>query len=168
MSNGASQKPDHLLWAIGGVLFGAWWAKAQEDDFKKSRAERDDPAGTEEVCAEIFDILDEWEPDKDCVTEDDHTYHLADFLDRESEWEIEVMPNVAGTKPDILIGDLLALELKLNPSKAEMDRCVGQCAGYSREWVTWIILVDMSASKVGWLEKLLCDKGLERIMVWGF
>lgn len=78
------------------------------------------------------------------------------------------MPSVAGIKPDILIGDLLALELKLNPSKAEIDRCIGQCVGYSREWVMWIILVDTSASKVGWIEKLLFDKGLERILVWGF
>jgi hypothetical protein len=133
MSNGSSQKPDHLLWALGGLLFGSWWAKTQEDNFKKSRAERDDPDGSEQVCAEIYEILDEWEPDKGCESEDDYTYDLADYLETESEWEIEVMPSVNGTKPDILIGDLLALELKLNPSKAEMDRCVGQCAGYSRE-----------------------------------
>gem|GEM_PF-5935331 len=35
------------------------------------------------------------------------------------------MPSLDGTKPDVLIGDLLALELKLNPNKAELDRCVG-------------------------------------------
>jgi len=39
---------------------------------------------------------------------------------------------------------------------------------YSREWVTWIILIDSRPSKVGRLERLLADKGLERILLWRF
>jgi hypothetical protein len=62
----------------------------------------------------------------------------------------------------------LALELKCDPSKAELDRCVGQCMGYSREWVTWIILIDSPPSKGGRLERLLAEKGLERLLVWRF
>jgi len=93
---------------------------------------------------------------------------LADYLQDNMDWEIEVAPDTPEGQPDILIGDLLALELKIDPSKNERDRCVGQCAGYSRLWVTWIILIDASASTVGRLEDLLADKGLDRILVWNF
>lgn len=84
------------------------------------------------------------------------------------DWEIEVMPPTSEGRPDILVGNLLALEVKLNPNKAERDRCVGQSAGYSRQWVTWIVLIDASASRMGQLEDLLADKGLDRILVWNF
>ena len=71
---------------------------------------------------------------------------LADWLKENTEWEIEVRPDTPEGQPDILVGDLLAIELKVNPSKTERDRCVGQSAGYSREWVTWIVLIDAAAS----------------------
>ena len=39
--------------AILGGLVGAWWVKNQTDEAKRSRAEREDPEGVEEVCEEI-------------------------------------------------------------------------------------------------------------------
>jgi hypothetical protein len=87
---------------------------------------------------------------------------------RNTNWEIQTMPVTQHGTPDILIGDLLVLELKVDSNKGERDRVVGQCAGYSRQWVTWMVLVDASASHVGQLEDLLTDKGLERILVWNF
>jgi hypothetical protein len=63
---------------------------------------------------------------------------------------------------------LLAIEVKRDLSKAERDRLIGQTAGYSREWVTWIVLVDTPASRVGAVEKLLADKGLSHILVFAF
>jgi hypothetical protein len=163
------QKPDHLIWAAaGGALVGAWYVKNRVEESKKSRAERDDPDGVQEVCEEISRLLDDWQPNDDCESEDDFTHDMGEYLIEESGWEIEVMPNISGIRPDILIGNLLALELKLYPSKTELDRCVGQCAGYSRQWVTWIVLIDTPASRIGWLEDLLSDKGLERILVWDF
>ena len=86
-------------------------------------------------------------------------------------WRKEVgvaYPNSPEGKPDILIGDLIALELKVNPSKNEINRCIGQCAGYSRLWITWMIMIDAPSSKIGRLEELLIDKGLEQIQVWNF
>jgi hypothetical protein len=139
----------------------------EADDAKKSRSERECPDETETICEEIWELLAEWEPEYEYDTEDEYTQELGEYLDANSQWEVEIMPNVAGMKPDILIGDALAIELKLSPNKAEMDRCIGQCANYSREWVTWMFLINTSASKMGWLEKLLCDKGLEHIAVWG-
>ncbi len=171
MSN-KSQSPEpnwsHLVWAVGGVFVGAWWVKNQTEEVKKSRAERDDPDGVKEVCEEIAPLLDAWEPADNSRTEDDFVDDLADYLETNTDWEIEVAPGTPEGQPDVLIGDLLALELKVNPSKSELDRCVGQCAGYSRLWVTWIVLIDASASTVGRLEDLLTDKGLDRILVWDF
>lgn len=89
-------------------------------------------------------------------------------MDANTDWEIEVYPNSSEGKPDTLIGDLIALELKINPSKNEINRCIGQCAGYSRLWITWMIMIDAPSSKIGRLEELLIDKGLEQIQVWNF
>jgi hypothetical protein len=165
-NNGATWT--HLLWAAGGVLAGAWWVKNETEEAKKSRAEVDDPDLVEEVCESIRDVLDGWEPDPECESEDDFTEDLAGYLEEETDWEIEVCPDTPHGQPDILIQDVLALELKVDPNKSERDRCIGQSAGYSREWVTWIVLVDADASKVGVWEKLLADKGLERLLVWNF
>jgi len=93
---------------------------------------------------------------------------LAAYLDENTDWEIEVYPDSPEGKPDILIGDLIALELKINPSKNETNRCIGQCAGYSRLWITWMVIIDAPSSKIGRLEELLIDKGLEQILVWNF
>ena len=111
----------HLVWAIGGAVIGSWWARSQADEAKKSRAELDDPEGAEEVYNDIRDLLEAWEPDDECETEDDFTHDLAEYLQENSEWEIEVYPSTREGKPDILVDDLLALELKYAPSKGELD-----------------------------------------------
>jgi len=168
MQNNPTQiKPEHLFCAAGGLLVGAWWVKNRIDDSRKSRAEHDDPEAVTKVCEEIGEILDRWEPE-DYESEDDFVFDLGEYLDNESSCEIEVMPGIAGTRPDVLVDDVLALEVKVNPNKAELDRCVGQCAGYSRRWVTWIVLIDTPPSKIGWLENLLADKNLDHILVWSF
>jgi len=171
LSQGNQERPkwQHLVGAgLAGVLVGAWWVNNRTEEAKRSRTEREDPEAVEEVCNEIGEILDAWEPSEDCEDEDDFRDDLAEYLEENTGCEIEVTPGTSEGKPDILIDDLLALELKYDPPKAEMDRCVGQCMSYSREWVTWIVLVDSPASKVGRLERLLADKGLERILVWRF
>jgi hypothetical protein len=178
------QKPklEHLLWAAGGLLTGAWWVKNQHDEAKKSRAEKDDPDGVEEVCNAFGPILDQWEPEH-FETEDEYVEDLFNYLvddtdeseeedeteeDEETDFEIETRPNTPEGQPDILIDDRLAIEVKVNLSKAERDRLIGQTAGYSREWVTWIVLINTSESRVGALERLLAAKGLEHILVFAF
>jgi hypothetical protein len=166
------QKPklEHLLWAAGGLLTGAWWVKNEHDQAKKSRAEKDDPDGVEEVCNTVVPILDEWEPDH-FETEDEYVEDLFDYLEAEMEetdLEIEMYPSTPEGKPDILIHDRLAIEVKVNLSKAERDRLIGQTAAYSREWVTWIVLIDTAESRVGALERLLAAKDLQHILVFAF
>lgn len=176
-------KLEHLLCVAGGLLVGAWWVKDQHDEAKKSRAERDDPDGVEEVCSFFGPLLDEWEPDQ-LDTEDDYVEdlfnHLTDDDEEEdgeneaddetdgTDFDVEMRPSTREGVPDILIDDRLAIEVKVNLSKAERDRLIGQTAAYSREWVTWIVLVDTPESRVGALERLLAAKGLEHILVWGF
>ncbi len=171
MANDNSDKPSlkHLAWAGGiGAALGALWHSNQVAESKKSRAERDNPDWVTEVCEEIDGILDEWEPEDDCETEDDFTRDLFNYLDSESKYDVELWPSSPEGKPDILIGDALALELKIDPNKSERDRVVGQGAGYSRLWMTWIVLINASDSRVGRLEDLLQDKGLDHISVWNF
>lgn len=158
----------HLAWAIGGAAAGSWWTRKQIETAKKSKAEVENPDEAEEVYREIGDLLDEWEPDSDCESEEEFTQDLAEYMEANTEWDIEKQPNTPEGRPDILVGDLLALELKVNPSKAERDRLVGQCTGYSRMWMTWIVIIDVAASVTEELEKLLKDKGLQHIEVWRF
>lgn len=158
----------HLAWAIGGAVFGSWLTRSQAAEAKKSRAELDDPEGAEEVYFEMRDLIDAWEPHEACETEDDFAQDLAAYLEESSDWEIEVSPNTREGKPDVLIGDLLALELKYAPSKGEFDRAIGQCAAYSRQWITWLIIIDARASEIGRFHDLLLDKGLEQIEIWHF
>lgn len=168
MSN-QTPKLDHLLWAAGGLLAGAWWVKNQQDEAKKSRAEKDNPEDVEEVCNAVGPILDDWEPEV-FDTEDDYVEDLYDYLVDEvgDNFGLEMSPGTREGKPDILIDDVLAVEVKYSLSKTERDRLIGQTAGYSREWVTWIVLVDTPESRVGALEKLLADKGLSHILVFAF
>ncbi len=168
MNNNENQNWSHLAWAVGGIIAGSWLARNKIEEAKKSRAELDCPEDAEEAYDEIGELLDDWEPDAECETEDDYTKDLAAYLDENTDWKIEIYPNSPEGKPDILIGDLIALELKINPSKNETNRCIGQCAGYSRLWITWMVIIDAPSSKIGRLEELLIDKGLEQILVWSF
>ena len=154
----------HLVVGIGGAIFGTWLIKNQIEESKKSRAEKDYPEDVAEVCKEIGELLDDWIPDS-YENEDGYTQDLFSYLFENSEWEIEIRPNTSEGYPDILIANLLALELKVDPNKAERDRLITQCLGYSRQWVTWAIVIDASASKIGKIENLLADKGLEHILV---
>jgi hypothetical protein len=160
-------KFSHLLWGLGGIAAGAYIAKSNQNESKKSRAEKEYPEDVEIVREEIAKLLENWEPDE-YNSEADYTADLYEYLSDNSEWEIEMFPDSPEGKPDILIGNLLALELKVDPSKTERDRLIGQCAGYSRLWLTWAIILDASESKVGRLVDLLKDKGLDHIEVWQF
>jgi len=165
-----SQQPtlSHLVAAFGGFLFATFAAREALADSKRSRAERDSPEEAEEAFDELSQLLDDWETDPDNESEDDYVRDLANYLDDNTDWEVEICPNSPEGKPDILIGDLIALEVKIDPTKNEINRCVGQCAGYSRLWITWMVIIHSKPSKIGRLRELLEDKGLEHILVFDF
>ena len=160
----------HLAVAFGGAILGAAWTRNAIAESKKSRAERDFPDDAESLCAEVGEVLDAWEPEEYWDAEDDFTDDLADYLREEidAEAEILVRPQTGLACPDILVDGLLALELNVNHSKGELDRCIGQCAGYARHWVTWMVLVGADPEIVERAEQVLQHQGLEHIAVWAF
>ncbi len=170
MPAGSDKNPNwsHLAWGLGGIAIGKWLARSTLVESKKSRAERDYPDEAKEAYEEIGDLLDQWKPSQECKTEDDFTHDLADYLTENSDLDVEVYPDTEVGKPDILIDDLIALELKVSPKKSEQDRCIGQCADYSRLWITWMVIIDASGNTVGRLERVLKDRSLDHIQVWDF
>lgn len=157
----------HLLFAAGAFMFGTWAARQQLADSKKSRAEKDYPQDSEAAFNEIAAVLDEWEPSA-YESEDEYVDDLAVYLEQESGRPVERWPVTEVGSPDILIDDLIALELKVSPNKNERNRCVGQCADYSRLWITWMVMIDLKPSKAGNLQRILDDNSLEHILVWNY
>lgn len=156
----------HIFIGGLGVLAGAWWSKNQADRAKQSRSEAEAPELVEEVCTEVIDLLDDVVLREHLAHEDEYREDLAALMREElPEFEIEAPARVGGMEPDILIDGVLALELKRNPNKSERDRCVGQCLGYARRWVTWVVLFETPESRAQDLEYLLADHGLEHILV---
>lgn len=160
-----------LAIALGGGALGALLLKNHYDESRKSRAEKDDPECVRYVCEVIGELLEEWAP-SDRETENQYTASLFRYLNRkldemdlEVDIDVEMQPDTEHGCPDILINDMLALELKVAPNKAERDRLIGQCSGYSREWVTWAILIDSPLHEIGELERLLEAKNLHYIEV---
>jgi len=170
MSDNDSKKSNnsHLVGARVGALAGVLWSKGKTADSKKSRAERYHPDEVYEVCNDVYELLAGLELYRDFEDENVYARIIAEYLDENSDWNIELWPRTPEGTPDILVEDFLALEFKLNPNKAECERCVGQCAGYSKLWPTWIILIDTPDSRAGRLEELLQDKGLEHLWIWTF
>jgi hypothetical protein len=165
-----------LACLLGGGALGALLLKTHHDEARKSRAEKDDPHGVEWLCNLIGELLDNWEP-RDYSTEDGYTEALYRYLNRElpdaldeddPDVTVEMRTSTLFGIPDILINDLLVLELKLNPEKGERDRLIGQCCGYSCEWVTWAIVIGMPQHRVRELETLLEAKSLHYIEVIPF
>src|SRR5947208_1783112 len=130
----------HLLFAAGAFMFGTWASRQELADAKKSRAERDHPDDCEAAFDEIAALLDVWEP-SGYETEDEYVDDLASYLEEQSGRPVERWPVTEAGSPDILIDDLIALELKISPNKNERNRCIGQCADYSRLWITWMVMI---------------------------
>ena len=155
---------------------GALLLKNHYDKAKRSRAEKEDPEGAEWICDLIGELLKDWTP-RSYDTEDEYAEALFRYLKRaveleldedEREVEIELRPDTDEGRPDLLIDDLLALELKINPNGSERDRCIGQCSRYSREWVTWIILIGTPSHVVRKMEEVLASKELHYIDIVQF
>lgn len=156
------------LVAAGGIV-GAALVKGHYDETRKSQAEKDDPDGVKWLCDLVRDLLNDWRP-REYPRENDYTRALFRYLERELPEDVDIEMRTATLRgiPDILIDDRLVLELKVNPEKDERDRLIGQCCGYSREWVTWAIVIGMPQHRVRELEELLEAKSLSYIEVIDF
>ncbi|HYM04921.1 MAG TPA: hypothetical protein VEU11_00035 [Terriglobales bacterium] len=165
----------HFAFAVGGGTLGALLVKSHYDEAKKSRAEKEDPEGVEWICSLIDDLLEEWTP-RSYETEDEYTKALYRYLNRripeeleeDDEVDVDLWPTTHCGVPDILINGQLVLELKLDPDKGGRDRGIGQCADYSREWLTWLVVIGSPAWRIQELEELLAARRLEGIKVVSF
>jgi len=147
-----------------GAGVGAWWARNRKKF--RSHAEDHDPDLVAAVCLATLEALEDVHVRHRLPNEDAYRDDLAEFLDGEIEdATIEVEPYVDGMKPDVLVEDVLALEVKKDPSKGEIDRAVGQITGYSRLWVTWLVLFESSPSQAGKALRLLERAGLDDVLV---
>jgi hypothetical protein len=151
-----------------GAFSGAWWVRNQIENAQKSRAEREAPALVEQVCPDVMYVLDQLVLDGEFRNEDAYRQALAQYLRRATGYEVEIAPPTAHGAPDLLVEGILALELKILATKADMDRAVGQCAGYALDWVTWVVTFETPKSRIRSLERLLDDHGLGRILVVDF
>lgn len=151
----------------GGLLTKAWMdhRAAQET---KSRAELEEP-GLAKAVLEVLDQVFEQVSFRGEFKSERHIMNgLARYLRNKTDLEVEVEPNSPFGIPDILLDGVVALELKKGLKKTEMDRCVGQAAGFSQRWFTVILVFDTPTSKVQRMEDLMADKGLGYIPVVHF
>ena len=155
------------LWGpLLGAAAGAYVMHARHAARRESRAYKDDPEFVDEVCEEVEEFLGRWTPRQAHRKERGYTLDLAAFLRRHTDFDVEVEPATEEGFPDIIVGGVLVIELKLRASKAELDRLVGQAARYSRKFETWVLLLGSTESQVRQFEWLLEDRDLEMIEVW--
>ena len=156
-----------LLAIVGGYAIGSSAERARSETERKSRAELEDPelvaAVIETVSIALEDVTYEA---RDC--EDEYRDEMADDLAHITGLEVEIAPATGFGLPDILVEGVLAIEVKRGLDKASRDRTIGQCADYSRRWVTWIVVFESTPSQVQRLQDVLCDKGLDHIEVIPF
>jgi hypothetical protein len=146
-----------------GELLDEWRPRgfSREDDYSDDLCE----FLTERLPVALGHNDDEDEEDEE--DDDDEDYDSEDDED-EDEDLVVCRPSTPYGTPDIVIDDRLVLELKVNPNKSERDRLIGQCCGYSKEWVTWAVVIDMPKEAVRALEALLKAKSLHYIEVIPF
>lgn len=161
-----------ILPILAGAAIGAlavdFWQDHIEGESRKSQAEVDEPETVAEILEETHSLLDRiWLPEN-LRNENQYRDFLSKLLERSLRYSIEIEPFSFGMKPDILIDGLVAIELKLSPSKSEIDRLVGQVTGYARQWTTVIFLIDTPQSTVRRLEGLLRDARLDHVDIVEF
>jgi hypothetical protein len=128
-----------------------------------SRCEREAPARAAEVCGAVWPWLLRLPVVRPLADEDAYQSLVAKTLAKRLPFTVERAPKTPAGDPDLLIHGTLALEVKRALTK--QDRCVGQCAGYAKQWPTWIILFETPPSRVQKLEQSLIDHGFNQIIV---
>ena len=156
--------------ALAGGIVGAALLKNHSDKGKESQAEKDDPEGVEWLCSLDWRAAGRLGTGVLSALRPLHGTPFR-YLKRELRKELEedepsvtleLQTSTSFGIPDILINDRLVLELKVDPSKAERDPLIGQCCGYSREWITWAIVIDIPEARVQDLEDILKAKKKSR------
>jgi len=159
---------DGVFVFVGGVAIGVGFSAWLASERKRSRAEKERPRHTHQVAEEVDELLNELVLDGDIQTEAEFHDALVSYFEDESEFEVESKPRTASGEPDIVLDDVVAIEIKVNPRKSECDRCVGQVGAFAQEWLTLIVLFDTPPTRVRALLRSLENAELSHVPVIDF
>lgn len=154
---------NRAAWFFGGAGLALTLSAWLRTERRKSRAERHDPNGTVALAMEVNELLEEVILTVDEESEAAFHQALGTFLEEEMASEVEWEPLTPQGRPDLLIDDRVALELKYDPHKAEIDRCVGQLHGFAEEWLTILIVFATPPSRARYLRDSLDRAGLGHV-----
>jgi hypothetical protein len=163
-----NQQFSHVEWCLSGNMLNSWSARVGIADFQKSIAEKESPEAAKESYEEISQLLDNWEIDQDSENQSEFIQDLVDYLHSNTGWEVEIYPDIPEGQPDILIGDLIAISLRVSPPNSEIDKFFKESEIHSRFWITWMVFVNTPLIKLRELTDRLKESKLEQITVWKF
>jgi len=155
-----------LITFVIGVTVGAAVSHFLQEDNPAQQTSFHRLQPPNEVIEQITQILEQCQPDQTFPNENDFGNWLSNYLREHSDYGIETRLYTKFGKPDILVDDTLAIELKKKlTEQRDKDRCVGQCVRYAQRWYTMLVLLDTPASEAHDLDTLLDLAGLEEIPV---
>lgn len=156
-----------LIAFVSGAVVGAAVSHFLQTNSPAQQTSFDQLQPSRKVIEEITQILDECEPDQTFSNENDFGDWLSDYVRERSEYRIETRPSTEFGKPDILVDNTLAIEVKKDlTKKSDQDGCVGRCIGYAQGWYTMLVLLDTSPRVKERLDTLLNRPGLEEIPIF--
>lgn len=149
-----------------GLGVGAWLTRRRSGPL--SVAERDRPEDVAEAIRAVDERLVKLKFNGPFHGERHYQRGLANNFRRTLPLPIEEGPATQYGRPDILVNNALALELKVKLSKSAIDRAIGQCLKYSEAWPTWLLVFDSGPSVRAQLEERLVEAGGGHIWVIPF
>lgn len=156
-------RENKAAWFFGGAGIALTLSAWLHTERRRSRAEREDPHGTIALATEVNELLEEVILKVDEKSEAAFHEALGRFLEEELASDVEWEPLTPQGRPDLLIDDRVALELKYDPKKTEIDRCVGQLHGFAEEWLTFLVVFATPPSRARYLRDRLDRAGLEHV-----
>jgi hypothetical protein len=152
---------------VSGAAVGTAVSHFLQTDSPTQQTSFDRLQPPDKVIEEITQVLNHCEPDQTFSNENTFGDWLSNYLREYSDYGIETRLSTEFGKPDILVDNTLAIELKKDlTEKSDQDRCVGQCIRYAQRWYTMLVLLDTPASEVHDLDTLLDLAGLEEIPIF--
>jgi len=156
-----------LIAFISGAAVGAAVSCFLQTDSLTQQTNFDRLQPSQKVVEEMTQILNQCKPSRTFSDENAFADWLSNYLREHSDYRIETRPSTEFGKPDILVDNTLAIELKNElTEKGEQDRCVGQCIGYAQGWYTMLVLLDTPRRDRERLDTLLNRPGLEEIPIF--
>jgi len=136
-----------VVWILAALVLGGAVGFASsyflQADWGAEQPEQGRSQASLELVEEITQLLERCELPQVLPDEASYSEWLSNYFREHSDRDIETEPTTGFGRPDILIDNALAIELKTElEAKSDQDRCVGQCLGYLQGWDTMLVLID--------------------------